>query len=679
MGDEITVDDIQIGATADIQWKKGNVSEIYPAVLQKSRNQRGVVQYRVHYKNWNKRYDEWVLLEDIMRVYAEDGTLLKSRVPVDEAANDSGDESDEPLKPTRPKRKSARQLAKPRAESEHDSDDSDSVPLKRSVRNTAAKKPVNMIDQLDSDDNSDKEEEQTHAYSFSEAKEEEPKVTNTPCAANCGKNAQPASIYCSVECIMGEARKAAKNSAKSKDDAKTPEEESPPPLEDVDDHDVHDEHIPDDADSDEDFMPTTSTEKSPKKKRATKIKVKRKEEKQKTPVKQPKPVKRLSSGDIETIMKDVEKLKDTDPIMVMKNGALLMGYAAPRKSSLRQFLEENVNQEVQIIFAKNKQPESSMDRSRDRINVLSRDHNAARQRDKVKREKQISARPVAKVAPSFKGDASSNPYARVEKQKEVKKEKKEDSKKDKKRRLSDKVEKVPEKPKRKGEVDADTLALMQSVKNAQRRGMLTGTSKEEKKAKSEKNPEVLKKRLSIDGEQRKRTSSQTNAETPPKKARRESDGANVAHASNRTPEPAPNERSRIRRSLRETLTHRSQNSGKDNAEDKLDMDTNSIAKLVGKIEKSMFEKYGEVNKDYKNKFRTIQFNLKDTKNDYFWRRVILGEISASTLHKMSPTEMGSKEKMEWRKQQQQNELEQIKKIEEIKQKEALKPTAKITR
>ena len=78
-----------------------------------------------------------------MRVYAEDGTLLKSRVPVDEADNDSGsDGSDEPLKPTRPKRKSARQLAKPRAESEHDSDASDSAPLKRPVRNAAAKKPV---------------------------------------------------------------------------------------------------------------------------------------------------------------------------------------------------------------------------------------------------------------------------------------------------------------------------------------------------------------------------------------------------------------------------------------------------------------------------------------------------------------------------------------------------------
>ena len=126
---------------------------------------------------------------------------------------------------------------------------------------------------------------------------------------------------------------------------------------------------------------------------------------------------------------------------------------------------------------------------------------------------------------------------------------------------------------------------------------------EEKKAKSEKNPEVLKKRLSIDGEQRKRTSSQTNAETPPKKARRDSDGFNVG--SNRTPEPAPNERSRIRKSLRETLTLRSQNSGKDNAEDKLDMDTNSIAKLVAKIEKSMFEKYGEVNKDYKTQYSYI--------------------------------------------------------------------------
>ena len=56
------------------------------------------------------------------------------------------------------------------------------------------------------------------------------------------------------------------------------------------------------------------------------------------------------------------------------------------------------------------------------------------------------------------------------------------------------------------------------------------------------------------------------------------------------------------------------------------MNQESIAKLVAKIEKEMFKSFGEVNKDYKNKFRQIQFNLKEPKNDYFWRRVITGNV-----------------------------------------------------
>ena len=46
MVEEITVDDIQIGGTADIRWKRGKAEEIYPAVLQRSRNKDGVIQYR---------------------------------------------------------------------------------------------------------------------------------------------------------------------------------------------------------------------------------------------------------------------------------------------------------------------------------------------------------------------------------------------------------------------------------------------------------------------------------------------------------------------------------------------------------------------------------------------------------------------------------------------------------
>ena len=71
----------------------------------------------------------------------------------------------------------------------------------------------------------------------------------------------------------------------------------------------------------------------------------------------------------------------------------------------------------------------------------------------------------------------------------------------------------------------------------------------------------------------------------------------------------------------------------------------------------------------KTKFRAILYNLKDEKNDTFWRRVILGEISASTLYKMESSEMASKEKMLERKQHHENELEQIKTIEDLKQKE----------
>jgi len=106
-------------------------------------------------------------------------------------------------------------------------------------------------------------------------------------------------------------------------------------------------------------------------------------------------------------------MKDTEPIMVMKNGALLTGYAAPRKSNLRKFLEENPVG-VQVLLGKKKATERkpSFD-----PNVLSRAHKEQRYQDKVKRDKELKmaslSKPVAKVAPNFKGDVTTNPYARV--------------------------------------------------------------------------------------------------------------------------------------------------------------------------------------------------------------------------------------------------------------------------
>ena len=50
----------------------------------------------------------------------------------------------------------------------------------------------------------------------------------------------------------------------------------------------------------------------------------------------PKPIKENTDDDIDRIMKDLEDLEDSAPIMVLRNGALLTGMAAPRKETLRK-------------------------------------------------------------------------------------------------------------------------------------------------------------------------------------------------------------------------------------------------------------------------------------------------------------------------------------------------------
>ena len=46
MSGNITVDDIQIGGTADIKYVKNGAAAVYPAVLQKSRIKSGFAEYR---------------------------------------------------------------------------------------------------------------------------------------------------------------------------------------------------------------------------------------------------------------------------------------------------------------------------------------------------------------------------------------------------------------------------------------------------------------------------------------------------------------------------------------------------------------------------------------------------------------------------------------------------------
>ena len=130
-------------------------------------------------------------------------------------------------------------------------------------------------------------------------------------------------------------------------------------------------------------------------------------------------------------------------------------------------------------------------------------------------------------------------------------------------------------------------------------------------------------------------------ETPTKKRHPSSDPR--LHQQHHTPEAVQDDpRRQVRKKLREVISQRCKDS------DDLRMDLQSISVLVSKIEKYLNDEYKGPNKDYKAKYRQIYLNLKDDKNDHFWRNVLQGEISTSMLIRMSNQEMASKETIEWR-------------------------------
>ncbi|KAG8381879.1 hypothetical protein BUALT_Bualt05G0018700 [Buddleja alternifolia] len=70
--------------------------------------------------------------------------------------------------------------------------------------------------------------------------------------------------------------------------------------------------------------------------------------------------------------------------------------------------------------------------------------------------------------------------------------------------------------------------------------------------------------------------------------------------------------------------------------------------LAFKIEGELFKLYDGVNKKYKEKGRSLLFNLKDRNNPELRERVMSGEISPERLCSMSAEELASKELSEWR-------------------------------
>ncbi|XP_013399494.1 death-inducer obliterator 1-like, partial [Lingula anatina] len=119
-------------------------------------------------------------------------------------------------------------------------------------------------------------------------------------------------------------------------------------------------------------------------------------------------------------------------------------------------------------------------------------------------------------------------------------------------------------------------------------------------------------------------------------------------------------RMNVRKALKDTLSKRAHDS------DDMVMTNHEIKKLTLTIETELFRLYGDVSSKYKAKFRSLLFNIKDPKNEGFFRKILTNHIKPYKLVRMSPEEMASKELATWRERENKHILEMI----ELSEKEA---------
>ncbi|XP_071769253.2 PHD finger protein 3 [Centroberyx gerrardi] len=110
----------------------------------------------------------------------------------------------------------------------------------------------------------------------------------------------------------------------------------------------------------------------------------------------------------------------------------------------------------------------------------------------------------------------------------------------------------------------------------------------------------------------------------------------------------------VRDSLKEILLQRLKESD-------LKVTQEKASDVAKKTERELFHLYKDTDNKYKNKYRSLMFNLKDTKNNVLFKRVLKGEISPSNLIRMSPEELASKELAAWRQRENRHTIEMIEK------------------
>ncbi|XP_026100712.1 LOW QUALITY PROTEIN: PHD finger protein 3-like [Carassius auratus] len=127
----------------------------------------------------------------------------------------------------------------------------------------------------------------------------------------------------------------------------------------------------------------------------------------------------------------------------------------------------------------------------------------------------------------------------------------------------------------------------------------------------------------------------------------------ISHVTSKKPSTGQIRRS-VRDSLEEILLKRLKE-----ADMKISLD--KPAELARRTEKELFALFQSVDSKYKNKYRSLTFNLKDSKNNVLFKRVLKGEVSPADLVRMTAEELASKELAAWRQRENRHTIEMIEK------------------
>ncbi|XP_028916420.1 PHD finger protein 3 isoform X1 [Ornithorhynchus anatinus] len=141
-----------------------------------------------------------------------------------------------------------------------------------------------------------------------------------------------------------------------------------------------------------------------------------------------------------------------------------------------------------------------------------------------------------------------------------------------------------------------------------------------------------------------------------KKKKAEKGGlANVPPPAAPAPKPSADQiRQSVKHSLKDILMKRLTDSN-------LKIPEERASKVAMKIEKELFSFFRDTDAKYKNKYRSLMFNLKDPKNNILFKKVLKGEVTPDHLIRMSPEELASKELAAWRRRENRHTIEMIEK------------------